>query len=325
MSHWSPGGSHPTESVSSVAAEPYRIPTVEGGDTTRGTQLGMQEPLSFYGNVHVSDPMPVAEVPMWIWSSSTVICVLLLLLWALHQRRFSLVAAQLRLIERRCFSPPAALYMSLVYSFFPLSGAIAWLSLLEPRVGLLLSQLRSAWEVCCLHCFMLLMLHLMGGPETTLLLIQQQHSLPPPENRDKAHGDTKQVFISTGVDWDEKANSKEFPSPLPPNQIDEQHKEDLCEIGMHYDRRLMDARRLRQQDSKSSSSTSSSNSNSNSNTNQLTSIPPSKFSATKFYRRGVSAPNLLFPVADLPTAVAASAAAARIPPTTETEPAAEQQ
>lgn len=59
-------------------------------------------------------------------ASSTVICVLLLLLWALHQRRFSLVAGQLRLIQRRCFSPPAALYMSLVYSFFPLSGAIAW-------------------------------------------------------------------------------------------------------------------------------------------------------------------------------------------------------
>lgn len=38
---------------------------------------------------------------------------------------------------------------------------------------------------------MLLMLHLMGGPETTLLLLQQQHALPSPESIGKALEDTK--------------------------------------------------------------------------------------------------------------------------------------
>lgn len=47
-------------------SEPY-VFSNSGLEGTRGTPLGVQEPPSFYGNVHVADPTPVAEVPMWIW------------------------------------------------------------------------------------------------------------------------------------------------------------------------------------------------------------------------------------------------------------------
>ncbi|OEH74085.1 hypothetical protein cyc_07344 [Cyclospora cayetanensis] len=189
------------EHLSEIGSQPFPPPREASLETTAETtkggapppSLGIQEPLSFYGNVNVSNPIPVAQVPSWIWATSTVLCLLLVLLWALHQRRFSAAAAELRQLQGRCFSPPAAIHMSLVFSFFPLSGIIAWLSLLEPRGGLLLSQLRSAWEVCCLHCFMLLMLHLLGGPDCTLRLLEQQHRLPSQEEIDRAMKDAEEA------------------------------------------------------------------------------------------------------------------------------------
>ncbi|CDI75272.1 hypothetical protein, conserved [Eimeria praecox] len=281
MPLWTPGGAQTVESAPNIGDAAHRTSTPAGIAGTRGAQLGVQEPLSFYGNVHVADPMPVAEVPVWI-------------------------------------CPPAALYMSLVYSFFPLSGAIAWLSLLEPRVGLLLSQLRlslleprvglllsqlrSAWEVCCLHCFMLLMLHLMGGPETTLLLIQQQHVLPPPEDSEKALDDTKQVSISTGMDWRGKADGRELPPSSQPEQASMQQKGETHESGTKFEPRTMAVRRLSQ------SAGNSSNSNSSSNGPTGHEESRRELNATRLFRRGLSAPNLLLSAFALQTAAAAPGA-----------------
>ncbi|CDJ59618.1 hypothetical protein, conserved [Eimeria maxima] len=318
---WSPAGARPKVSGPKAPDQTHHTSTAGGGANTRGVQVGVHEPLSFYGHVHIADPMPVAEVPMWIWTSSSAICVLLLLLWVLHQRRFSVVAAQLRLMQRRCFSPPAALYMSLVYSFFPLSGAIAWLSLLEPRVGLLLSQLRSAWEVCCLHCFMLLMLHLMGGPETTLLLVQQQHLLPPSESNGKALDETKGVLIPTGVDWGGNRDRRELPTSLQTEQVDATPEGEIRDLGIRHERKTAVCCSLSQSISNSNSnsrgSSSSSNNNNNNNnsnnnsnnssnnndnsSNGFTGVHDSEHSATRLYRRGVSAPNVLDTAVALPT------------------------
>lgn len=56
-------------------------------------------------------------------------------------------------------------------------GFACSLSLAVPHASMLLGQLRSAWEVFCLHAFLLGMLHLLGGPDTALKLIRRQHCL----------------------------------------------------------------------------------------------------------------------------------------------------
>ncbi|KAL8270753.1 hypothetical protein Esti_005308 [Eimeria stiedai] len=196
---------------------------------------GIQEPLSFYGNVSERDPPSIPKVPGGIYGDMLAAAADVAAASAACLCRRSVVAAATGplLQPSRCGAHglcfrvlPSLGSCSMVtldpslqqqqkqqqerkqeqqqkqqhqrqqqqrgactgWSPLVRFGAVACLlrlSLVEPRGGLLLSQLRSAWEVCCLHCFMLLMLHLLGGPDRALLLVQQQHRLPSAETIDR--------------------------------------------------------------------------------------------------------------------------------------------
>ncbi|CDJ50481.1 hypothetical protein, conserved [Eimeria brunetti] len=153
----------------------------------------------------------------------------------------------------------------------------------------------------------------MGGPETTLLLIQHQNCLLPSENSDRTIARSKKVSISTGIDWQSKPGRIELPS-LQPEQIDKQQKGGAREKATKFEPRLLVSRPLGQSLSDSSSSDSYSN-----RLEHHEGPHTRKLHATRFYRRGLSAPNLLFSEESLPAASAEPTV--RLPTAQETAPA----
>ncbi|KAL8447884.1 hypothetical protein Emed_004179 [Eimeria media] len=281
-------------------------------DGTRADH-GIQEPLSFYGNVSERDPPSIPKVPVWMWVASTAICSLLLLLWLFHQRRVSAAAASLRRLQGRCFSPPAAVHMAFVFAFFPLSGVVAWLSLVEPRGGLLLSQLRSAWEVCCLHCFMLLMLHLLGGPDRALLLVQQQHRLPSAETIDRMlleAGDAKSSDQESEGSRGAAATNGEEPRHLSAQSSSSSSGNSSSTSSSSSGAPQVQMRGAASIKESADSSAAPNNSNSCSNNSSSSRLATVRLLAPRRWRRGMSAPDLLLSAAAEGTAAPAAAAGA---------------
>lgn len=61
---WAPQGPHegPLHLRETATHLPVRA-DIEGARA----QLGIQEPLSFYGHVNVPDPAPTPKIPVWMW------------------------------------------------------------------------------------------------------------------------------------------------------------------------------------------------------------------------------------------------------------------